>query len=256
MNKTEFNYYNKHRNEITPEILGKMFLFEEGYAMTTHQAGGVEYLITDAEIADIANMLGPNHDWLIFRYYISLVNVLRFNFQFVHTRLRELNYFMIILMHIASSLSIKKTIEEVKLPVKDIDRLMSIGDHKYTTPDAIKEIKQTIKKAEGCLRWIQAHNRFVEIVMKREGVKNISCFKLDLTQTQKELDIFHEKMTFIYEDSGAKCPIDRICVDEYKPPRAASIEVDSALDDRMIFLRSNDRVDIYLLQKFVNRENR
>lgn len=251
MNRKEFNYYYKHREEITPDILGKMYLFEEGHAMTTHKAGEVEFILTDDEISDIISLIGPSDGWLSFRYYVSLVNILRFNLQFVNTRLRELDYFLIVLMHIASSLSIKKTIEEVKLPVKDIDRLMSIGDHKYTTPDAINEIKATIKKAELCLRWIQANNRLIEIIIKREGTKNLDCFKLDLGDVQTKLNFFHEKMTYIYEGSGVKCPIDKICVDEYKPSRKASVVVNNALDDHRIFLRATDRVDVSLLQKMM-----
>lgn len=251
MNRKEFNYYKKHLEEITPAILGKMYLFEEGHAMTTHIAGDVEFILTDAEISDIVSLIGPHEGWLTFRYYVSLVNVLRFNLQFANTRLRELDYFLIILIHIASSLSIKKTIEDVKLPVKDLERHMSIGEQKFTTPEALKEIKATIKKAELCLRWIQAHNRLIEIVIKREGTKSLECFKIDLVDVQKKLDIFHEKMTFIYEDSGAKCPIDRICVDEYRPPRKNSVKVNDALDDERIFLRATDRVDVSLLQRLM-----
>lgn len=254
MNKKEFEYYKENRNEITPELLGKMFLYAEGYTMDSYLKGDMVNILSDSEIADIVNSMPNRPDWIDFRFYIALVNTIRLYKQIMHTRVWELEYSILVLIHTLGSLYMEKELEQIGsrckfTKVEEILNYRRLEKNKESASE--KTLREQVLKIEACLRWILAHNDFIDIVMKLEGVNTIKSFKKNIEDIELDLANCNRYVYELTKEQISQYPLKEFKLSSYKPKKENKEKVIEDLKDKTFFLKGTDRIDSYLLQKLI-----
>ncbi len=251
MNKKEFDYYKNNREEITPDILGKMFLFAEGYTMNSYIKGKMDIILSDKEVNDIINTMLDRPDWLDYKFYVSLVNTMRLYKQIMHTRVWEIEYSILILIHTLGSLHISEQMRSYgldKSKLSLVEELLTIQKPKVTEENAVKTLRDHTLKIEACLRWVMAHNSFIDIVMKLEDINTIKSFKKDIKTLEKSLENCNNLIKGLCSDKLSLYPLREFKLDNYRPKKYHKDKVKIALKDKAFFLKASDRIDSYLLQ--------
>ena len=181
MNKKEFNYYMKNKDEITAPILGLMLLYEEAESKAT-----LKYLLPDELISEAIKKIGNQGDWLEYRNTLGIINSLRYNFVEAETYKRTAYNVILSIKSLYTKLFIK-ILATIQKPNEIVKELLDVCEILQKDEKLATQIKDYKADLENNIIRVTAYNKFVTLLSKTTNTANVKNF-------QVKTDILIEKL--------------------------------------------------------------